>query len=42
MDDPKTRREKKKDPREKAVGKFGVYSSKHVRQMQALKENRNM
>jgi hypothetical protein len=29
MDDPKTRREKKKDPREKKGGK---YSSKHVRQ----------
>ena len=30
MDPPQTRREKKKDPREKAKGKT-VYSSKHVR-----------
>ena len=38
MDDPKTLREKKKDPREKGAGKDGKYSSKHVRQMEALKE----
>lgn len=37
MDDPKTRREKKKTPREKASGKT-VYSAKHVRQAEALKE----
>jgi hypothetical protein len=38
MDPPKTRREKKKDQREKGAGKDGKYSSKHVRQMEALKE----
>ena len=37
MDPPKTRREKKKDQREKGAGKDGKYSSKHVRQMEALK-----
>jgi len=31
MDPPKTRRETKKDQREKAVGKNGKYSAKHVR-----------
>jgi hypothetical protein len=30
MDPPQTRREKKKDPKEKANGK-SVYSSKHIR-----------
>ncbi len=35
MDDPKTRRESKKDPKQK--GKQ-VFSQKHVRQIEALKE----
>ena len=30
---PKTRREKKKDPKEKAKGK-GIYSGKHIRQQE--------
>ena len=38
MDDPKTRRESKKSAKEKAQGKNTIYSSKHVRQMEALKE----
>jgi hypothetical protein len=37
--DPQTRREKKKDQREKAVGKNGGYSSRHVRLSEKLKEN---
>jgi hypothetical protein len=40
MDQPKTRREKKKDQREKGAGKDGKYSSKHVRQAAALGEKR--
>jgi hypothetical protein len=36
MDDPKTRRDKKKDQREKGGGKDGKYSSKHIRLMEAL------
>jgi hypothetical protein len=35
---PKTRRESKKSAKEKAQGKNTIYSSKHVRQMEALKE----
>ena len=35
MDPPKTRRETKKDPKSKAQG---VYTSKHVRIVEALKE----
>ena len=31
MDEPKTRREKKKDQKEKGQGKNGKYSSKHIR-----------
>lgn len=31
MDQPKTRKEKKKDPKEKAKGN-GIYSQKHIRQ----------
>jgi hypothetical protein len=38
MDCPKTRRETKKDQKEKAQGKNGKYSSKHVRFVGALKE----
>ena len=36
MDDPKTRRDKKKDQREKGGGKDGKYSTKHIRVMEAL------
>lgn len=36
MEDPKTRRESKKDAKTKAQGKT-VYSAKHVRQLEALK-----
>lgn len=35
MDPPKTRRESKKDQKVKAQGKT-IYSSKHIRQMEAL------
>lgn len=38
MDNPKTRRELKKSPKEKAQGKDTCYSSKHIRQMQREKE----
>jgi hypothetical protein len=38
MDGPKTRRESKKDPKEKAQGKNGKYSSKHVRFVEAIQE----
>lgn len=38
MDDPKTRRETKKDPKDK---KQTVYSTKHVRLLEALKEKRS-
>lgn len=38
MDPPQTRREKKKDQREKGQGKNGKYSSKHIRQVEALKK----
>jgi hypothetical protein len=37
MDDPKPRRELKKSAKEKARG---IYSAKHVRQMEALKEKK--
>lgn len=40
MDPPSTRREKKKDQREKGHGKDGKYSQKHVRHMEALKEKK--
>ena len=36
MDGPKTRRESKKDPKEKAQGKNGKYTSKHVRFVETL------
>lgn len=42
MDPPKTRRESKKDQREKGAGVNGKYSSKHVRQMDVLKEKKKM
>lgn len=39
-DPPKTRRESKKSAKEKARGKETIYSNKHVRQMEALKEKK--
>jgi hypothetical protein len=39
MEDPKTRREKKKDPRQKAKGN-SVYSAKHIRQLEAVKKSK--
>ena len=39
---PKTRRESKKDPREKGAGKDGKYSAKHVRMMESLKEKKTL
>ena len=41
MDPPQTRREKKKDQHEKAVGKNGGYSSRHVRLAEMLKEKKS-
>ena len=38
MDCPKTRRETKKDQKEKAQGKNGKYTSKHIRFVEALKD----
>ena len=38
MDPPKTRKESKKDPKEKGQGKHGKYSSKHIRKTEALKK----
>ncbi len=40
MDPPKTRRETKKDPKAKAQGQNGKYSSKHVRLVEALQEKK--
>jgi hypothetical protein len=40
MDPPQTRREKKKDQKEKGQGKDGKYSQKHIRTMETLKEKR--
>jgi hypothetical protein len=37
MENPKTRRESKKDPKEKGEGK-GPYSAKHIRLMETFKE----
>ena len=39
MDPPQTRRQSKKDPKIKAQGKT-VYSAKHIRQIEALKERK--
>ena len=36
MDQPKTRKESKKDQREKAGGKNGKYSTKHIREVEKL------
>lgn len=41
MDGPATRREKKKDQREKGAGKDGKYSSKHVRLVETLRDKQN-
>lgn len=38
---PKTRKESKKDQRQKGYGKDGKYSQKHIRAVEALKEKRN-
>jgi len=40
MDPPKTRKESKKDAKTKAQGKT-IYSAKHIRQLEALKERKN-
>lgn len=40
MDPPKTRRESKKDQKEKGRGKDGKYSQKHIRTVDVLKEKR--
>lgn len=40
MDPPKTRAESKKNPKTKAQGKT-IYTSKHVRQLEALKEKKH-
>jgi hypothetical protein len=37
MDNPKTRREKKKDQSLKAQGKTGKYTAKHIRTIEELK-----
>jgi hypothetical protein len=37
MDQPKTRKESKKDQKEKAKGK-SIYTAKHVRMMESLAE----
>ena len=41
MDEPKTRKESRKSAKDKAKGKDTCYSSKHVRQLEALKEKKN-
>ncbi len=40
MDPPKTRKESRKDQKEKGHGKDGKYSQKHIRAVEALKEKR--
>lgn len=42
MDQPKTRRESKKDPKRKADGKNGKYSGKHIRIQESLKKKTHM
>jgi hypothetical protein len=39
--EPKTRKETKKDQKEKCQGKDGKYTQKHVRLVQALQENKS-
>lgn len=41
MDPPQTRREKKKDQKEKGQGKNGKYSNKHIREVEKLKEKKS-
>jgi hypothetical protein len=36
MDQPKTRKETKKDQREKGGGKNGKYSAKHIREVEKI------
>ena len=38
MDQPKTRKESKKDQKQKGQGKDGKYSQKHIRSIEFLKE----
>lgn len=40
MDNPKTRRESKKDQKSKGQGKDGKYSQKHIRTVQELKDKK--
>jgi hypothetical protein len=40
MDPPKTRKESKKDQREKGGGKDGKYSQKHIRKVADLLEKK--
>jgi len=42
MDPPKTRKENKKDQKEKGQGKDGKYSQKHVRLVSELQEKRKL
>jgi hypothetical protein len=42
MDPPKTRRESKKDQKEKGQGKDGKYSQKHVRLVAELQEKSHL
>jgi len=37
--DPKTRKETKKNQKEKGAGKNGKYSTKHIRLIEALKRH---
>mgnify|MGYP000093954286 CR=1 FL=1 len=41
MDAPKTRKEKKKDQREKGQGKNGGFTQKHVRETERLQEKKS-
>ena len=41
MDDPKTRRETKKNQSEKGKGKDGKYSQKHIRAVESLKQSKH-
>jgi hypothetical protein len=40
MDNPQTRRESKKDQREKAKGKNGGYTQKHIRIQEEIKSKK--
>jgi hypothetical protein len=41
MDQPKTRKETKKTDKEKRQGKESIYSSRHVRQMEELRDRKS-